>query len=182
MVVRRGSTVILSRQLVLAWQFSFISHFGEVVKYSERNAEGVVFDQEPVHNVWRQIAHLQSGRKWNFLNAGLCLPWVPETFHAWYPVSVMTSLKKWPARKASPLVSSAKGRRRVGLRPTKLLVTCEKKSLVARVDSALTTKMTTSGSFRSHWTNPQNDFRRHFRERSGRMICSTFLLYCSSTL
>ena len=33
------NTLILSRQLVLAWQFSFISHFGEVVKYSERNAE-----------------------------------------------------------------------------------------------------------------------------------------------
>jgi len=31
-----------------------------------------------------------------------------------------------------PLVSSAKGRRRVGLRPTKLLVTREKKSLVPR--------------------------------------------------
>ena len=26
--------------MVLAWQFSFIPHFGEVVKYSERNAEG----------------------------------------------------------------------------------------------------------------------------------------------
>ena len=75
------NTLILSRQLVLAWQFSFISHFGEVVKYSERNAEEWggggggegEFEQEPVHNVWRQIAHLQSGRKWNFLNAGLCL-------------------------------------------------------------------------------------------------------------
>ena len=35
-----------------------------------------------------------------------------------------SSLKKWPA---SPLVSSAEGRRRVGLRPTKLLVTRDKK-------------------------------------------------------
>ena len=34
---------------------------------------------------------------------------------------------------ASPLVSSAEGRRRVGLQPTKLLVTREKKSLVHRV-------------------------------------------------
>ena len=63
---------MLSRQLVLAWQFSFIPHFGEVVKYSERNAEGVgvgggemEVEQEPVHNIWRQIAHLKSGRKWN---------------------------------------------------------------------------------------------------------------------
>ena len=36
------------------------------------------------------------------------IPWVPEAFHARSPVSV--SLKKWPARKASPLVSSAFGR------------------------------------------------------------------------
>ena len=35
---------------------------------------------------------------------------------------------------ASPLVSSAEGWRRVGLRPTKLLVTREKKSLVPRVE------------------------------------------------
>ena len=34
--------------------------------------------------------------------------WVPEAFHARFPVSV--SLKKWPARKASPLVTSAFGR------------------------------------------------------------------------
>ena len=36
------------------------------------------------------------------------IPWVPEAFHARFPVSV--SLKKWPARKASPLVTSAFGR------------------------------------------------------------------------
>ena len=47
------------------------------------------------------------------------LPWVPEAFHARFPVS--------------PLVSSAKDRRRIGLRPTKLLVTREKKPLVPRV-------------------------------------------------
>ena len=36
------------------------------------------------------------------------ISWVPDAFHARFPVSV--SLKKWPARKASPLVSSACGR------------------------------------------------------------------------
>ena len=44
----------------------------------------------------------------------LMLLWVPETFHARFPVS-------------------AEGRRLVGLRPTKLLVTREKKSLIPRV-------------------------------------------------
>ena len=38
----------------------------------------------------------------------LWITWVPEAFHARFPVSV--SLKKWPARKASLLVSSAFGR------------------------------------------------------------------------
>ena len=50
------------------------------------------------------------------------IPWVPEAFHARFPVSVN-----------SPLVSSAFGRRRVGLWPTKLLVEREKKPLVPRV-------------------------------------------------
>ena len=41
-----------------------------------------------------------------------------------------------------------------------------KKRLRGRLDSALTkhhlSKMTTSGSFRSHLTNPQNEFQGHF--------------------
>ena len=43
------------------------------------------------------------------LLASLLLPWVPEAFHARFPVSV----------KSSSLVSSAFGRRHVGLRPTR---------------------------------------------------------------
>ena len=57
------------------------------------------------------------------------VPWVPETFHARFPVSVRFK----SSLAASPLVSLAEGRRRVGLRPTKLHVTREKKSLVPRV-------------------------------------------------
>ena len=44
-----------------------------------------------------------------------------------------SSLKIKSSLAASPLVSLAEGRRRVGLRPTKLHVTREKKSLVPRV-------------------------------------------------
>ena len=59
------------------------------------------------------------------------LPWVPEAFHTRFPVS--------------PLVSSAKGRRRVGLRPTKLLVTREKKPLVPRVGKLVLKKNPATG-------------------------------------
>jgi len=55
------------------------------------------------------------------------LPWVPAAFHARFPVSVKSFLA------ASPLVFSAFGPRQVGLRPTKLLVAREKKSVVPRV-------------------------------------------------
>ena len=57
------------------------------------------------------------------------VPWVPETSCA---VSGFGQVLK-SSLAASPLVSLAEGQRRVGLRPTKLHVTREKKSLVPRV-------------------------------------------------
>ena len=73
----------------------------------------------------------------NCYHSYVWIPWVPEAFHARFPFSV--SLKKWPARKASPLVSSAFGRTRVGLGPTKrsspshVNIAREKQPLVPRV-------------------------------------------------
>ena len=51
------------------------------------------------------------------LRASISVPWVPGAFHARFPIFFLA---------ASLLVRSAKGRRRVGLRPTKLLVAREK--------------------------------------------------------
>ena len=65
---------------------------GGVVKEME-------FKQEPVHNIWRQIAHLKSGRKWNFLNAGLYLVSLAAVFgcHATLP-QALRDIQKTAAR------------------------------------------------------------------------------------
>ena len=63
------------------------------------------------------------------------VPWVPEAFHARFPVSVK-SLKKWPARKVFARGFAARLfdlRPKTCRRPTKLLVKREKKPLVPRV-------------------------------------------------
>ena len=65
-----------------------------------------------VHYIWLKKV---KKKKWN--SSKKIVPWVPETFMRGF--RFRSSLKK----------SSAEGRRRVGLRPTKLLVTSEKKNL-----------------------------------------------------
>ena len=62
------------------------------------------------------------------LRASVAVFWVPGAFHARFPVFFLS---------ASPVVPSAKGRTRVGLRPTKLLVAQEKKPLVPRLVSQI---------------------------------------------
>ena len=117
-------------------------YFGQTVKRAKRV---LTHDFSRFPQNWQKL-----------LRASLSVPLEPEAFHARFPVFF------------SPFVPSAKGRRRVCLRPTKLLVAREKNLWYP--GWYLRSKVSKSQSKRSHTCVPKGTCRAHAVSFTGKEI------------